>query len=490
MKFYITTLILFSIYAEGVALSDQSKTIKTYMSFGLPIDPANVKTLVDLDLSYALASTLIDWTDSRNLKVGVAKYIDGVSEKEAVFKIRPESKWSDGSPIIAEQIVRSFLRAKEKYGGELKSLFETIDAIEAKDSSTVVFKMNRPAGKSQLLHKLTEPMYGILFIKNDGSIDLTKSSGPFFLVKESKDELQLGANPHWFGKENGMADSITIRQPKAQTTGDQDGFAGDSWPNIVASSSLMSKELEAKYRASNFSRWNRNLDRIFFFVPSPKHATSEGRTLFKALNEKLDRSLLTKGLSGFELSRQFFTPGYVISDPEFPKLATGNSVPEAFKKKPLELLAAIGRVDQVLRDNISAAIEKVTGVKPHFQNVPLSEFDKARAAGQYDILVATIPVNDPNVEGAVSFFFGMTPQLIPNSSEGVGDFKSRAIAARNWEPLKRNAEYRKVFTQAVVDGCLLPLLHFSSIVVAREGIDLSKIPTSDETVAFSKVRFK
>lgn len=490
MKFLVTTLILLSFFIEGVALSDQSKIIKTYMSFGLPVDPANVKTLVDLDLSYALASTLIDWTDSRNLKVGVAKYIDGGSEREAVFKVRPEAKWSDGSPIKAEQIIKSFLHAKEKYGSDLKSLFETIDAIEAKDSSTVVFKLNRPVGKSQLLHKLTEPMYGILFVKGNGSIDLTKSSGPFSLVKESKEELQLAANPHWFGKEFGMADSITIRQPKAQTTGDQDGFAGDSWPNIVASSSLMSKELEAKYQATHFSRWNRNLDRIFFFVPSPKHATSDGRALFKALNEKLDRSLLTKGLSGFELSQQFFTPGYVISDPEFPKLATGNSVPETFKKKPLELLAAIGRVDQVLKENISVAIEKVTGVRPHFQMVPLSEFDKARAAGQYDILVATIPVNDPNVEGAISFFFGMTPQLIPNSGEGAGDFKSRAIAARNWEPSKRNAEYRKVFTQAVVDGCLLPLFHFSSIVVAREGIDLSKVPTSDETVAFSKVRFK
>jgi hypothetical protein len=252
----------------------------------------------------------------------------------------------------------------------------------------------------------------------------------------------------------------------------------------------MSKELEAKYHDNNFSRWNRNLDRIFFFVPSPKHANPEGRTLFKALNEKLDRSLMTKGLSGFKLSQQFFTPGYVISDPEFPKLVSGNAVPEQFKRKPLELLAAIGRVDQVLRENISVAIEKVTGVKPHFQMVPLSDFDKARAAGQYDILVATIPVNDPNVEGAVSFFFGMSPQLIPNSGEGLGDFKARAIAARNWEPSKRNAEYRKVFTQSVADGCLLPLFHFSSIVVAREGIDLSKVPTSDETVAFSKVRFK
>ena len=483
-------LFSFSLILQGVALAEQSKIIKTYMSFGLPVDPANVKTLVDLDLSYALASTLVDWTDSRSLRDGIAKYVEGNSDKEAVFKIRPEAKWSDGNPVTAEQVVNSFNRAKKQYGSDLKSLYETLDSIEAKDSTTVVFKLNRPVGKSQLLHKLTEPMYGILFVRTNGSIDLTKSSGPFSLSSESKEELKLVLNPHWFGAEKGMAESITVRQPRQESTGDQDGFAGDTWPNIVASSSLMSKELEKRYQQEHFSRWNRNLDRIFFFVPSPKHANAEGRSLFKTFNEKLDRNTITKGLTGYSLSQQFFTPGYVISDPEFPKLATGQAVPEQFKRKPLELLAANGRVDQALRDNISASIEALTGGKPHFIMVPLSEFDKARAAGQYDILVASIPVNDPNVEGAVSFFFGMSPQLIPNSGDRLGDFKARAVAARSLDETKRNSEYRKIFTQSVVDGCLLPLFHFSSIVVARDGIDLSKVPTSDETVAFSKVRFK
>lgn len=490
MRLFAAAILSIAFCVKGVALADQSKIIKTYMSFGLPVDPANVKTLVDLDLSYALASTLVDWSDNRSLKSGVAKYVDGGSEKEAVFKIRPESKWSDGSAITADQVVKSFERAKKQYGSDLKSMFENLELIEARDTSTIVFKLTRPVGKSQVLHKLTEPMYGILFVKNDGSIDLSKSSGPFSLIKESKEELELAVNAHWYGKEVGMASSILVRQPKQNSTGDQDGFAGDSWPNIIASSSLMSKELEAKYQQAHFSRWNRNLDRIFFFVPSPKHGNSEGRELFKVLNEKLDRTVLTNGLTGFKLSQQFFTPGYVISDPEFPKLAVGSSIPAQFTKKPLELLAATGRVDQTLRKNISDAIEKVTGHQPKFKMVQLSDFDKERAAGQYDILVASIPVNDPNVEGAVSFFFGMNPQLIPNSGEKNGDFKGRTIAARNLDEAKRNSEYRKVFTQAVVDGCLFPLFHFSSIVVARDGIDLSKVPTSDETVAFSKVRFK
>ncbi len=365
-----------------------------------------------------------------------------------------------------------------------------MESIEAKDSSTVVFKLNRAVGKSQLLHKLTEPMYGVVFVDGDGSVDLTKSSGPFSLINSTKEQLQLIRNPHWFGAEPGIADIVYVRQPKTQTTGDQDGFANDDWPNIIASSSLMPKDIEKKYQQENFSRWNRNLDRIFFFTLSPNLATSEGRKLILALNEKLDRKAIAEGLGGFQFSNQFFPPGYVISNPEDVKLKSGNSVPEQFKNRPLQFFAAVGRLGETLKSNIEKSVEKLTGHKPKFIMVPLSEIDKARSEGQYDIFIATIPVNDPNTEGVVSFVFGMNPPLIPNSGNGAGDFRARTIAARDWEVSKRNAEYRKVFTQAVVDGCLLPLFHFSSIVVAREGIDLSKLPTTDETVAFSKVRFK
>ncbi len=494
MRSIIPIFSILSLFSGGVVMASEPKTIKTYMSFGVPVDPANVKTLVDLDLSYALAATLVDWTDSRTLKQGLAKAVDVASgdkqEKIISFQLRPEAKWSDGTKISAEQVVRSLNRAKKLHGGDLKSLFEMIETIEAKGESTIEFKLNRPVAMSQIHHKLTEPMYGVVYVKADGQADLSKSSGPFSLSAESKEDLTLTANPHWFGREAGMADKIVIRQPKSKSTADQDDFAGDSWPNIVASTSLMPKEVSARYEKELFSIWNRNLDRVFFFSPGPKLANTEGRALFQALNQKFDRDLLTRGLSGFRLNPQFFPPGYVIYDPEFALSAKNAEIPSQFKKQPLEFLGAEGRLSSVLQANISAAIKSLTGHTPKFTLVPLSKFNQARAEGKYDILVASLPVNDPNVEGAVSFYFGMTPPLIPNSGEGSGDFIKRTTEARSHAEQKRNAEYRRVFTQAINDGCLLPLFHFSSIVIARDRIDLSRVPTSDETVAFSKVRFK
>ncbi len=485
---------ILSFFFGGAVVANEPKAIRTYMSFGIPVDPANVKTLVDLDLSYALASTLVDWTDSRTLKEGLAKPVDsgpGDSQEKVIsFQLRSDAKWSDGSKISAEQVVRSFYRAKKLHEKDLKSFFEMVESIEAKDERTVSFKLNRPVAKSQIHHKLTEAMYGIVYVNAEGQADLGKSSGPFSLSMESKEELRLVANPHWFRSEVGMADKILIRQPKAKTTVDQDEFAGDSWPNILTSTSLMPKEVSASYEKEHFSIWNRNLDRVFFLAPGPKLANVEGRSFFQALNQKLDRELLVKGLSGFRLNQQFFPPGYVIFDSEFSPELRKVEVPIQFKKNFLELLGAEGRLNSVLQANVSQAIKALTGHAPKFNLVPLAKFNEARAQGKYDILITSLPVNDPNVEGAVSFYFGMTPPLIPNSGEDSGDFKRRTTEARTQEEPKRNAEYRRVFTQAVKDGCLLPLFHFSSIVVAREGIDLSRVPASDETVAFSKIRFK
>jgi MarR-like DNA-binding transcriptional regulator SgrR of sgrS sRNA len=471
-------------------MASETNTIKTYMSFGIPVDPANIKTLVDLDLSYALAGTLVDWSDSRTLKEGLAHPTDGPNEKEIIFTLRPGAKWSDGSKITAEQVVRSFARAKKVYGEDLKSLFEMIEAIETKDTNSVLFRLNRPVGNSQIHHKLTEPMYGIIYVGDAGKIELSKSSGPFSLQAQSPTELVLAANPYWYGKESKMAGTVVIRQPKPHSTGDHDGFAGDSWPNIVASSSLMPKELERSYEKEHFSRWNRNLDRIFFFAPSMNLTTSDGRQLFQVLNRSLDRAALLKGLSGYRLSQQFFPPGYIIYDDEFQVKEAVAQIPAQFRIRPLELLAAEGRVGVSLQQNISVSLEALTGHKPHFTIVPLREINKARSAVKHDIFVGSLAVNDPNVEGAVSFFFSQTPPMIPNSGALDGDFISRIIAARGMEESRRNTEYRRVFSQSVQDGCILPLFHFSSIVVARDGIDLSSVPTSDDTVAFSKVRFK
>lgn len=472
-----------------MALPD-AHTIKTYMPFSYPVDPASVKTLVDLDLSYALSTTLVDWNDSRRLIEGLAEPMNSANEKELVLKLKSNAKWSDGTLITAAQVVRSIEHAKQLHDEAMTGLFEMVLSIDARDDRSIIFRLNRPVAQSQILHKLTEPVYGVIFIKNDGKMDLSKTSGPFTLQRSSAAELVLGVNPHWYAHQAAMPNTVIIRQPKAATAGDQDGFADDSWPNLTSSSSLMAAKSLESFKEKKYSVWNRKLDRLFFLSPSPRLVNAEGRKFLLELAKVLDRKELLNGLGGYNLTEQFFPPGYVIFDPEFKSNAVVGEIPVKFKNQPIELLAAEGRVGAAFQNNLRAAIKRVTGIEPKITMVPLNKFEASRVSGNFDLAVVTLAVNDPNAEGPVSFIFGLNPALIPNSDGENGDFKARIIKARALDEKSRNAEYRKVFTQATHEGCLLPLFHYSSIVIARDGIDLSKIPTTDETVAFAKIRFK
>ncbi|MGE3263226.1 MAG: ABC transporter substrate-binding protein [Bacteriovoracia bacterium] len=469
---------------------ENQNTVKTYMPFTLPVDPANVRTLVDLDLSYALGSTLVGWSKTRELVSGLAESWSVTGEKEITFKIGAASKWSDGSAVTAEQAVKSLLRAKRVHGDSLKTLYDYVTAIEAKDAKTLVFKLNVAAATSGVVKKLTEPMYGIVRVKEGDSLDLATTTGPFALKSVSNAEIELSLNKFWIFTQPNMPKSVHIRRPPAGEE-IQESFLKDSWANLLGSSSLLPVETSERFKKAKYEVWHRNLDKVFFFAPGPRLTNENGRLLFQYLNQRLDRSAITKGLAGFNSTEQFFPQGYILFDPEFQKAGSEAKLPEGFRKKPLEILAAESRMSEILQRNIRSTLKELTGIEPTFKLVSLADFEKTRAAGNYDLVAGSLPVNDPNVEGAMGFFFGLTPPIIPNAGEGSKDFQARVKKARlNPDHLGRNLEYRRIFTEATREGSLLPIFHYSTIVIAKEGIDLSQVPTTDETVAFSKVRFK
>jgi MarR-like DNA-binding transcriptional regulator SgrR of sgrS sRNA len=392
--------------------------------------------------------------------------------------------------ITATDVVASLDRAKRVYREQLKSLYDLVDSIEAK-KTTVIFKLNVPAAGSGVVKKLTEPMYGILALKTDGSIDLLKTSGPYFVASSTDKEIKLAANPHWYKAQPGMAEVISVRQPP-KGVDPQNSFLQDDWVNLLTSSSLTPESLNQKYKSAHFSIWNRNLDKIFFLAPGPRLTNAEGRRFVQLLNQKMNRKSLTKGMSGFTLSDQFFLSGYVLFDPEFHKTLAEGTIPETFKSRPLEIFGIDSRLSQSLRENLKEAIKEVTGHTPHLTTVSAGEADKIRSAGKFDLWAGALPVNDANVEGALGYIFGFDPPFIPNAGEnGQDNFHARVLSAKKLsDQSERNLEYRKIFSDAINNGCVLPLFHFSTVGIAKNGMDLSMVPTSDETVTFSKVRFK
>jgi hypothetical protein len=63
---------------------------------------------------------------------------------------------------------------------------------------------------------------------------------------------------------------------------------------------------------------------------------------------------------------------------------------------------------------------------------------------------------------------------------------ARAVA----DPVQRVTAMRKIVSDAVASGYVLPLMHLSTVGIGRGELDFSKVSPSDESVTLSKIRFR
>lgn len=476
----------------NAAVSESTRELRTYLSFSLPVDPSQVVTLPDLDISYALGSTLVEWDKSKQIQASLASRWTVVNDKTYRFQIHRDAKWSNGTKLTCQDVKRSFERAKKVHGKTLKALFDRLQSIECVGEDSVVFHLMSPSPNGELFNKLTEPMYGIVKVNDRGDLDLSVSSGPFVLEGATEGELSLRRNLYWVHTHADMPERIVLR--KSGASGDaQEVLLKDPWPNLMAAHSLMDQGLSERIRTSKFGLWKRNLDRLFFFAFLGKKSVGKDATaLFRYLKQSLDHQQMTQNLTGYQVSEQIFPRGYPLFDPKFTcKSATALDLPEEFRKRPLRILLSPERVSKALQENISAGVEKALGKKPELVLVPISQVYERSKGSDIDFYAGSVGVADPHIEGALSYFFESDPVIIPSGS-GHHDFAKRfaALRGQSTDESSKLQALRAVISETVCEGYTLPLFHFSTTVIARPELDLSQVAETDESVSFSKVRFR
>jgi MarR-like DNA-binding transcriptional regulator SgrR of sgrS sRNA len=461
--------------------------IRTYMPFTVPIDPAKILILPDMDLSYALAATLVEWGPTKQPAAGLAKRWDILEDRIYRFTLRDGLKWSNGDLIIASQIKESLERGFEVHPVELRSLKQMLETIRCPSPNTIEFVLNISAKDSGLLGKLTEPNYGVLKIKTGGELDLSQTTGAFYVEKSSAKDIILRKNKFWHSASTQVAERVEIRQPPSFDMDTQTILISDKWPNLIQTSSLLPKELLSKYKADKFEVWERPTDRIFVFQLSPRLFNSDGQNLFRFLSNNLKKASLLEGFSGFQVADQLFPKGYHLHDPDFKKVKTTAVLPEIFKKRPIEILFSPARVSEKLRQNISAAVTEATGIKPKFISIPMQDFLKQYKAADYDFYAGTLGLADPDPEGAMSFYFESDIKAIPSIGEDY--IKRLDVVRKEPDAQKRVGLMRKMLSEGTNAGNILPIFNLSTVGLARAEIDLSTVPTTDESVTLSRVRF-
>lgn len=472
--------------AAAPVLGEGNREVRVYLPYKFPLDPAGTATLPEMDISFALASRLIELTSGKQPTAAVAERWEADGNVFR-FHLGRSAKWSDGTKISAKEVKKSFERAFAKFPNDLRSVIGITKKIRAKDDQTIEFELNVSAKTFDLPQKLSEANYGIVFVKLDGSSDLTKSSGPYYLERGSESELLFRANPHWRNHSQKIPTAITIKQfPKGAKS--ESLLLTDSWPNLVYTSSLIPGEVMKQYKEGGFEIWKTPLDRVFIFILGRRAVNTDGFALLRFLNQKLNRQILTRGLTGYSLTEQLFPKNiYSLFDPDFKNPADAKvELPKQFASRPLEILMPGVNMSEQLRQNIVAALKEATGQEPVVQK--MTDYHKQRRDGQFDLYISNFGLADPDVEGVMSFYF--EGELAPIQSVEKTFLARLDIARNEADAGKRVVLFRKLLSDAVTGGHILPFFHMSSVGLGRPELDFSEVPTSDESPTFSKIRFK
>jgi ABC-type oligopeptide transport system substrate-binding subunit len=198
---------------------------------------------------------------------------------------------------------------------------------------------------------------------------------------------------------------------------------------------------------------------------------------------------LAHGLTGYKEASQFFPPGYNLHDPEFKcDITLSASETKELHGKKLEILGATERILPQMAENIKRAVKLATGREPSLTLLPLQEAFKRRQVGDYDIYFGAYGLDDPDPEGAMSFYFENENSVIPSGDENyVGQLDK---ARKEQDKGKRFILMRKMLSDSVCKGYVLPLFNYSTVEVGRPEVDFSEVPSSDETATLSKIRIK
>lgn len=177
------------------------------------LDPVHTAQNADIWVSLNLYDTLTQPTDDgKNVTPGLASSWQVSQDGTAMtFKLRPNLKFADGSPLTVEDVKWSLERAADKAtGGEFQFLLASIAGVDTQGDDTVILHLKHP--DPTMLQALATFNAGIvpskLIMAEPGATldDKSKSfaqhpvgSGPFTLKSWNRNsEMVMTRNPYYW----------------------------------------------------------------------------------------------------------------------------------------------------------------------------------------------------------------------------------------------------------------------------------------------------
>ena len=204
---------------ERTVTSTVEKTVTSVKT--VPGAPAVSRIVIGVtdkvtDIDPSNAYDFYTWEVLSNIMGGLMRYAPGTTElepglatsytvspdgKEYTFRLRPNLYFADGTPMTAEDVVRSVKRVMEINGDPAWLVTEFVEDVVAVDDHTVKFILKEPIAFFPAL-VATAPYFPVHPAYKPKEIDSDQTAGgvgPYRIVKWVRDvELVLEANPYWW----------------------------------------------------------------------------------------------------------------------------------------------------------------------------------------------------------------------------------------------------------------------------------------------------
>jgi hypothetical protein len=441
----------------------------------------------DLDVSYALGSTLITHGRDGQFASSLASSWQIDSEKHQIAFVIPESaKWSDKSPLTAAQVVDSFADTKLHFEKSIPSLFESYSKLESLGNK-VIFTLKPGITPQRFLEKLTEPMHGIVKIIGGRASDKV-TSGAYFVESVNPSELVLSANLYWFNRSANTVDRVVLRKPKEIIS--VRTLLDDQWPDLVNFPNLI-LEKDVDQLPHDFSTWRRANDRLLALSHAGKNLPAI-RALFNFLRAKAPLEKVTQLIAGGHLAKQIYSKGLILHSENDPQLNHLNDeqLKSLWPTGRVSLAYDPSRIPSPVIETFKADICSTLPLKCEFHSIQGQSLADIRRKGLYDVILGSVGVDSINLDGALSYYFELNPSMIPSDQSEKGNFIERLKKARQSGNTDLVPVYRQILFDAVEGGYVLPLAHYSTTFIGRPRIDFSKVPPVFETVPFSMIKIR
>lgn len=185
-------------------------TIGTDVDAGT-LDPRLARDTTAFRTTDLIYSGLVHITPSLEAVPDLAESWETPDPKTWIFKLRPNLKFSDGSPLTADDVVFTFSSIINKdFNAPMRALYTPIASVEAVDPQTVKFTLSAPY--APLLSYLDIGIVPKALVEGGKDIGLQPvGAGPMKLSSWTRGSaIELEANPDYWGAKP-KADKVSIK---------------------------------------------------------------------------------------------------------------------------------------------------------------------------------------------------------------------------------------------------------------------------------------